>query len=240
MEKTAEKDKSIQLLFVLLILAAALMFAFSVDSMRPASSTEDRRIKCLVIDPGHGGHDGGAIALNGMKESELNLSIALKLQQLASFCGQETVMTRADDSQRTDYASYSEHEDLVYRTELINGVPNAALISIHQNTFPTSQPRGAQVLYAPGQGSRLFGELTHSNIVTHLQKENRRVAEPAAKNLYITANVRCPAILVECGFLSNSLDLDDLMNERYQTALATVLLSSYLQYRTMQAETDYT
>ena len=103
-------------------------------------------------------------------------------------------MTREDDSCRTDYASYSEHEDLVYRTQLINAVPNGILISIHQNNYPTSQPSGAQVLYARGEQSKAFGELTHRNILTYLQNENRRVAEPAPKNLYLTANVNCPAI----------------------------------------------
>ena len=222
---------TLQLLGILLMIAAAMMFAFSLDHLQPAAETAAQgQEKCLVIDPGHGGIDGGAIALNGTRESEINLAMALKLRQIAAFFGQETLMTREDDSRRTDFASYSEHEDLVHRTEMINSVPNGILISIHQNNYPTSQPSGAQVLYAPGEASRAFGELTHHNILAFLQKENRRVAEPAPGSLYITAHVNCPAILVECGFVSNPFDLDHLITDDYQTAFAAILMASFLQF----------
>ena len=224
-------ERTIQIISLLLVLAAALMFAFSMNNLSLSKFTiAQESHSCLVIDPGHGGIDGGAIALDGTNESEINLAIAMKLRDLAFFCGQPTVLTREDDSRRTDYISYSEHEDLVHRTQVINGVPNGVLISIHQNKYPTSQPSGAQVLYGKGEESRAFGELTHRNILTYLQRENRRVAEPAPRNLYITANVTCPAILVECGFLSNQFDLDQLLEAHYQTAFAAVLLSSFLQF----------
>ena len=146
-------------------------------------------------------------------------------------------MTRNDDSSRTDLASYSEHEDLVYRTELINAVPHGVLISIHQNYFPTSQPSGAQVLYAAGESSRALGEKTHAELVSYLQPDNRRLAEPAPEKLYITSHVRCPAILVECGFLSNLTDLKNLEDDGYQTSLSLVLFHAYLGY---QGSKNYT
>lgn len=224
------------LIAALLLLASALMFALAMRNLQPrAVNAPQSPVHSLVIDPGHGGIDGGAIALNGAKESDINLAIALKLQSIAEFCGQIPVMTRIDDSRRTDFPTYSEHEDLVHRTEIINSVPNGVLISIHQNFYPTSQPSGAQVLYSKWQGSQAFGELTHRNIIQYLQTENRRVAEPAAASLYITANAACPAILVECGFVSNSFDLDKLLNERYQTAFAAVLMASYLQFASQQS-----
>lgn len=184
----------------------------------------------LVIDPGHGGIDGGAISTDGTKESDINLAIALKLRAIAEFVGQKTVMTREDDSWRTDAASYSEHEDLVHRTEIINAAPNAILFSIHQNCYPTAQPSGAQVLYSEYEGSDILGTLTHNNLISCLDPENRRVAEPAPKKLYITANARCPAILVECGFMSNNFDVLKLKEESYQLSLALVLMCSFLQF----------
>ena len=187
----------------------------------------------LVIDAGHGGFDGGAIAVNGVRESDINLAIALKLEALAAFCGQQTVMTRTDDSRRTDLLSYSEHEDLVYRAKVANQLPNAVLISIHQNFYPTSQPYGAQVLYANNNESALLARQTQSNLVSALQPENRRLAEPAPKSLYLTANVNGPVILVECGFLSNTNEMEKLMTDDYQTALAAVLMASYLQVRSV-------
>ncbi|MBR1456311.1 MAG: N-acetylmuramoyl-L-alanine amidase, partial [Oscillospiraceae bacterium] len=147
---------------LVLLLLAAVLFSAAVRNMRSlVGASAQAGHKTLVIDPGHGGIDGGAIALDGTKESEINLAIGLKLREIASFCGQPTVLTRVDDSQRTSFIAYSEHEDLVHRTEIINSVADGVLISIHQNCFPTSQPSGAQVLYAKGEESRRLGELTH-------------------------------------------------------------------------------
>ena len=213
----------------LMLLLAAVLLVDTALHLQPAAAPEKGK-PCLVIDAGHGGIDGGAVAFNGVKESDINLAIACKLQLLADFFAQPCEMTRVDDSRRTDILSYSEHEDLVYRTERINAVENGVLISIHQNFFPTSQPFGAQVLYAAGEKSKRFGEITQNALVKHLQTENRRLAEQASPGLYITSHVSCPAILVECGFLSNMQDLELLCSAEYQTCLAAVLCVSYLQF----------
>ena len=211
------------------LLLGSLWFAHAMQPQRVSAFRDLHRL-VLIIDPGHGGIDGGAIAYNGVKESDLNLEIALKLRELAWFYGIDPVMTRQDDSNRTDPADYSEHEDLEFRAQMANQVQNGVLISIHQNTFPTSQPSGAQVLYGPGEESRRLGQLTHGNLISALQPENRRVAAPAPQELFLTAHADCPVILVECGFLSNLSDLQLLSDSRYQSALAAVLMSSFLQY----------
>lgn len=231
--ETGREARTKKRLWVLLIALLILYGSFRLAMWEAASAVpvmaEPSR-PSLIIDPGHGGIDGGAVAYNGVKESDLNLAIGLKLRDLAAFWGCETVLTREDDSRRTEYANYSEHEDLVHRAELVNAVPNGVLISIHQNCFPTSQPSGAQVLYGPDAESRRLGELTHALLISALQPENRRVAEPASKGLYLTAHAECPAILVECGFLSNLNDLQRLSSEGYQSSFAAVLLASFLQY----------
>ncbi|MBQ9720767.1 MAG: N-acetylmuramoyl-L-alanine amidase, partial [Oscillospiraceae bacterium] len=107
-------------LALLVLLAAALLIDTALH-LQPTTAPEKER-PCLVIDAGHGGIDGGAVAFNGVKESDINLAIASKLSLMADFYGQANAMTRVDDSRRTDVLSYSEHEDLVYRTELINAV----------------------------------------------------------------------------------------------------------------------
>ena len=211
-------------------LAALILLHASAPLRRMETAALGGAPPTLVIDAGHGGFDGGAIAVNGVKESDINLAIALKLQAAAAFCGVETVMTRVDDSRRTDILSYSEREDLVRRAEIANAVPNAVFVSIHQNYYPTTQPYGAQVLYADDERSARLGRITQSNIVEGLQPENRRIAIPAPANLYLTANVRCPAILVECGFLSNYNEMEKLMEDAYQTAMAAALLASCLQF----------
>ena len=226
------KLNKIRCLPALLLTAATLVMLvlFTVNMSRAAPAAASDTARCLVLDPGHGGLDGGAVSKSGKKESDINLAIALKTQKLAEFYGVDTVMTRTDDSMRTDLKSYSEHEDLVRRTEIANSARNGILISIHQNCYPTSLPSGAQTLFSNDPESKKLGELTQSNIVRYLQPENRRLAEPAPAKLYITGHAACPAILVECGFMSNFSDLEKLSGGRYQTSLAVVLFVSYLQY----------
>lgn len=224
-----QKQHMLASLAAILLLAGSLWFSYRFAPVKRSAFSGESEA-CLVIDPGHGGIDGGAIAYNGQRESELNLSISLKLRDLATFYGIDTRMTRQDEEPRNDYVTYSEREELAYRADFAENTENAVLISIHQNFFPTSQPSGAQVLYGPGAESRRLGELTHANLVQALQPDNRRVAVPAPRDLYLTSHVSCPVILVECGFLSNLTDLQLLSDDQYQKSFAAVLLGSYLQY----------
>lgn len=222
-----------KLLFLLMLLSCVLLSViFLFQGAERIDSAADARLNVLVIDPGHGGIDGGAISDNGSKESDINLAISLKLRALAELLGQPLVMTRCDDSIRSEYADYSEHEDLVHRTEIVNGTPGAILISVHQNDYPTGQPSGAQVLYAASPGSENLGKRCHQNLISQLDPQNRRVAEPAPKSLYITSHVVCPAILVECGFMSNNFEVQKLCSDSYQCSIALVLEASLLQYLT--------
>ena len=184
----------------------------------------------LVIDAGHGGIDSGAVAADGSKESDINLAIALKLRALAELCGQDNIMIRQDDSTMSDAANYSERRDLERRAEIVNSAGNCVYFSIHQNYYPTGQPSGSLVIYASGEESEKLGKLTHQNLILSLNPENRRIAEPAEDNYYVLSHVACPAILVECGFMSNFSEMERLKSPEYQTSLASVLMSSFLQY----------
>lgn len=225
-----KKPLSAVILFGILLCAAAV-YIFPIRSDRvPASAGYTPRT--LVIDAGHGGIDGGAISDDGTKESDINLAIALRLDSIVRFCGQKTVMTRLDDSLKTDMISYSERKDLESRAAMINNTANAVLISIHQNDYPTAQPKGAQVLYSSHEGSERLGKLLQANLILQLDPENRRVACPAPKDLYLTANTNCPAVLVECGFMSNNFEVLKLKDPKYQTELAALIAASYLSFIT--------
>ena len=225
-----KKPLSAVILFGILLCAAAV-YIFPIRSDRvPASAGYTPRT--LVIDAGHGGIDGGAISDDGTKESDINLAIALRLDSIVRFCGQKTVMTRLDDSLKTDMISYSEHKDLESRAAMINNTANAVLISIHQNDYPTAQPKGAQVLYSSHEGSERLGKLLQANLILQLDPENRRMACPAPKDLYLTANTNCPAVLVECGFMSNNFEVLKLKDPKYQTELAALIAASFLSFIT--------
>ena len=200
------------LIVAAILLAAAIIVSLLVPDTQPTVETEAAAGDyTLIIDPGHGGIDGGALSADGTKESNINLAIALKLRALAEFYGQDNVMTRQDDSSMSSTENYSEHDDLVKRA-------------------------GPQVIYSAGADSESLGKLTHQNLISSLYPDNRRVAEPASSKLYVLNHVSCPAILVECGFMSNLSDMERLSDNSYQTTLSTVLMASFLQYKTGLAD----
>lgn len=207
-----------------------LLILTSMIGKKQSTAADAQHANTLVIDPGHGGIDSGAIGADGTKESDINLSIALKLRAMAELYGMENILTRQDDRTLCDSETYSEHRDLECRTELVNSALNPVYISIHQNDYPTAQPSGSQVIYAAGEGSQALGNITHANLLSTLYPKSRRVAEPATKKLFILSHLQCPAILVECGFISNAIDLENLKKPIHQTSLAAIIMGSYLQY----------
>ena len=213
---------------ILTIISALSVFVFDPTQEASGTLSSDH---VLIIDPGHGGEDGGAVAADGTLEAEMNLAIAQKLQGLASFCGMHTVMTRTGD--HINYPADAETiaarktADQKQRVSLINSISNGFLISVHQNWYPTSEPHGAQVLYARNYESEAFGTLMHARLIEALDPENRRVAATISEDIYLMRNAQCPAVLVECGFLSNPDELMRLKNTDYQVKLGLLMLSTY-------------
>lgn len=228
---TIDLKRLIKIVLIVALLAAAAVFVkifVSNGGFKPVISQSSR--STLVLDAGHGGIDGGAISDSGLKESDINLQIALKTEALVRFLGIDTVMTRETDTDNSDNKAYSEHDNLVQRVKLANSTENAVLISIHQNKFPSAVVSGAEVMYSDNDDSKALGLLTQDNLVALLDSSNRRVARPAPKELLLTSSVECPTILVECGFMSNPQEVQKLASNDYQLKLAAILAGSYIQF----------
>lgn len=228
---TIDLKRLIKIVLLVALLAAAAVFVkifVSNGGLKPVISQKSR--STLVLDAGHGGIDGGAISDSGLKESDINLQIALKTEALVRFLGIDTVMTRETDTDKSDNKAYSEHDNLVQRVKLANSTENAVLISIHQNKFPSAVVSGAEVMYSDNDDSKALGLITQDNLVTLLDSSNRRVARPAPKELLLTSSVECPTILVECGFMSNPQEVQKLASNDYQLKLAAILAGSYIQF----------
>lgn len=228
---TIDLKRLIKIVLIVALLAAAAVFVkifVSNGGLKPVISQNSR--STLVLDAGHGGIDGGAISDSGLKESDINLQIALKTEALVRFLGIDTVMTRETDTDNSDNKAYSEHDNLVQRAKLANWTENAVLISIHQNKFPSAVVSGAEVMYSDNDDSKALGLITQDNLVTLLDSSNRRVARPAPKELLLTSSVECPTILVECGFMSNPQEVQKLASNDYQLKLAAILAGSYIQF----------
>ena len=187
----------------------------------------------LILDAGHGGEDGGASSASGSKESDINLNIVLKTEALMAFLGVRTELTRDQDRSMHSEGASTLHEkkvsDLKNRVEFVNSVPDAMLISVHQNYFTDSRYSGAQVFYNVGDVSRQWGEGTQEILWQVLDPNNDRTAKVIPDNIYLFSHISCPAILVECGFLSNGEEASLLLTDAYQRKISLALAGAYLQ-----------
>ena len=177
----------------------------------------------VVIDPGHGGEDGGAVSCTGVQESGINLDISMRLNDLLGFLGVPTRMTRTEDVSvhSPEAVSFSEKKvsDLKNRVKVSNQTPNAILVSIHQNMFSESRYRGAQVFYASTPGSKELAERLQQALHKDVDPNNRRMAKQS-HTVYLLNKINCPGVLIECGFLSNPEEESKLRDPYYQIRLA--------------------
>lgn len=201
----------------------------TVTVLAPAMTNPREHI--IILDAGHGGEDGGATACTGQLESNINLEIALRLNMLCRLLGYETKMVRT-----TDISVYTEGStlaakkvsDLRQRVRLVNGMENAVLISIHQNTFSDSRYSGAQVFYAPTDGSRELAEILQRQLANLSSGNNRRVK--SADNVYLMQHIQTPGVLIECGFISNYEEASRLTTEHYQKLLCASIATAVSHY----------
>ena len=225
-----------------LVLAAAYYFltqAVRFNLAATAAAVPDT--VTVIVDAGHGGEDGGTSTADGVRECDLNLAIALRLEQVLALCGQPVDMVR-----RTDTAIYSDGaatfsekktSDLKNRAALVNVAPRAILVSIHQNHFPQDRYDGAQVFYAKTDGSEALAQLTQGTLRAALDPENDRQIK-AGDAIYLLEAIDCPGILVECGFLSNAAEAKRLQDPLYQQKIACAVSSAVIRYLESEAQAD--
>lgn len=181
--------------------------------------------RCYIIDAGHGGIDSGASSCTGVPESQLNLEIALRLNDLMRLLGYSTKMIRT-----TDTSIYTEGNtiaaqkvsDLKERVRIVNETENAILISIHQNTFPDGRYSGAQVFYAEDPLSREKAQKLQDALITNLNPGSNRRCK-SSEGIYLMQHIQKPGVLIECGFLTNSEEERLLRSQAYQKKLACVI-----------------
>lgn len=180
--------------------------------------------KVIIVDAGHGTPDEGAESLNGITEAEINLKIALKLQNLLEQSGCTVILTRSDENEIYDVESDTIREkkvsDAKNRVKIGNESSADIFVSIHLNKIPEQQYYGWQTFYKKGsEESKLLATEIQNNLNDAIQKENQRI--PAIlNNVYIMKNVEIPITIVECGFLSNPEEERLLQADEYQEKLA--------------------
>ena len=213
----------------LLTFALGRLDGLIAPAIRPVSVT---RAAPLILDAGHGGEDGGAVSVTGVPESRVNLEIVQKLRDTLALYGVDPMVLREEDVSLHDPEASTLREkkrsDLKNRVRAVEAVEGGTLLSIHQNSYPGNQYRGAQVFYAPTGGSRELAELLQTALREELQPDNGRKAKPIPESVYLMNHVSCPAVLVECGFLTNPEEEALLRDGGYQRQLAAVLAGAWL------------
>lgn len=221
------------LLFASLVLAfcAYISLALLPTAVR-SFSPQAVQGRVIVIDAGHGGEDGGAVSPDGVVESGINLAVAQELDAILTFLGEDTSMTRTEDVSIYSDGAETLHEkkvsDLKNRVALVNETPGALLLSIHQNSLPTAKSvRGAQAFYGRTDGSEPLAQSIQTALNRDINSADKE-AKPILESVYLMKNVTAPAVLVECGFLSNREETKLLQQAEYQKKLAVVIAAGLL------------
>lgn len=183
---------------------------------------------CIVIDAGHGGIDGGATSCSGILESQINLQIALRLDDLMHFMGYDTRMIRTTDTSihtEGNTIAAQKVSDLKNRVKAVNETADSLLISIHQNTFSDSRYSGAQVFYAKDAASHQLAETMQSAFVKFLDHGSKRKCKPS-DGIYLMQHIQRPGILIECGFISNPQEDVKLQDAVHQKKIVCVIAAT--------------
>ncbi len=217
------------LTLLLLIVGFVTIFwrGAAVQASKALEAEEKRTV--LIIDPGHGGEDGGAVAADGTAESQINLAVALKLEELARLTGGEPVMTRREDVEIYDQDAKTLREkkasDLKNRVAFCNGTEGGFLVSVHQNSLPSAaKVRGAQVFYNGTEGSQELAQAIQDVLNAVVNGDQPKSPKQIDSSVYLMKHVACPAVLVECGFLTNAGEAELLKTPEYQMKLAGAIL----------------
>ncbi len=190
---------------------------------------EKNKEMIIVIDAGHGGNDPGKVSADGITEKDINLEIALKLKEEFENRGVKVILTRDCDKCLADPgATNKKKSDMIKRMEIVNDSGAALLISIHQNSYKDSKVRGAQTFYyGSSNESKKYAEDIQHMLKKEADNENNRLAK-AENNYYILRKSACPAVIIECGFLSNPDETRKLTDEKYQQKLARAIADAVI------------
>ena len=192
----------------------------------------DLPFTAVIIDAGHGGEDGGATA-HGVVEKDVNLSISLMLADYFKMSMFDVYMTRTDDTlfYFPGQENRKKYYDISNRVDFAKKIDNAVFISIHQNKFEIEKYKGLQVYYSPNNIlGKDVAEQIQNDAIQNLDPENNRKIKQADYRIRVLKELTIPAVLVECGFLSNEHEAELLASEEYQKKLAFSIFTSILDF----------
>ena len=235
--KTNAKNGIFFIIFTLLTILTIFVLVLIKDEFAKPKhqNTNTNEPITIVLDAGHGGEDGGAVGKGNTCEKALNLSIALKIGEMLSDSGIDVVYTRTEDvllyDKNSDYKNKKKALDLAARVKKAQETPNCVFVSIHMNSFSQSQYSGLQVYFSKNNPqSATLANSIQGAVKAQLQPQNKRKAMEATSSIYVLDRLECPAILIECGFVSNAEECRLLSTEVYQKQLSEIISQEIEKY----------
>lgn len=222
------------LIIAVVCVVSAIISAYKSDTVYEENDSK-KNSPLIILDAGHGGEDGGAVAKDGTEEQYLNLDITLKLNEELKKLGYQTLLTRADDNSIHDADANTVRarkvSDIHNRMKIIEAHPDCIFVSIHQNFFTESKYNGAQVFYSPNNSdSSRLARCIQQSIVSAIQPENTRQIKESGSSIYLLYHSTVPSVLVECGFLSNPEETEKLKDENYRAQMANAVCAGIINY----------
>lgn len=222
------------ILSLVFVLTFSLTLAYKTASITTISNLIDTG-KTVIVDAGHGGEDGGTQSSAGVLEKDVNLAISYKTGTLLSLMGYTVVYTRTEDKLQygTDAVNQRQKKvsDIHYRMSIIENYPKAVFLSIHQNYYTESKYYGAQVFYSKNnENSKILAESIQTNIRELLQNDNSRQIKCSGTDIYLLYHTKLPAVMVECGFMSNPGEALLLSDSSYQKKMSLAIAAGLEEY----------
>lgn len=211
-----------------LLIAVCINISYKIDDVmvKTVGINNVKTKKTVIIDPGHGGIDVGAVGIDGSLEKNINLSISLDLYDYLMVSGINTVLTRDGDYEVYKAGEKRTKSDLYNRMDFINSVPDSILISIHQNHFGNEAEWGTQVWFSPNDEiSPTLADKILRSVKKNIQPENKRENKVSDNSYYILYKAQKPSVMVECGFVSNKNENNKLQDKEYQKDMAYSILA---------------
>lgn len=230
------RNKIVLSAILVLILGSVSFGSVAVSKMMAVNASSSQTINTtVIIDAGHGGPDGGTSADDGTLEKNINLQIALKLENILKSMGINTVMTRTEDISIHDESANTIRKkkisDLNNRLSIINNTDDSVFVSVHQNHFSESIYYGTQIFYSKNNPeSSVLANSIRQSVISVLQKDNTREIKQSGTDIFLLHHAETPAVMVECGFLSNAEETAKLKDENYQRKLAFMIAIGICDY----------
>lgn len=225
---------SAALSLTLALMLGAFDLPYTENEEIPTSSAT-RKYTTVIIDAGHGGEDGGTSSAAGLVEKDVNLEISKMLCEMLRANGVNVIMTREDDrllyDRNANYQGRKKKLDLAARLAIADSTPDAIFVSIHMNYFTDPRYSGLQVWYSPNNaGSLPLAELIRTTNQAQLQNENQRLCKEATSSINLLHNAKCPAVLIECGFLSNPDEAALFETNEYRQRVAFAIFCAVTEF----------